>query len=134
MNNVQKHNNHNVGQGHRRSFSAMAGQAIFPLVLILTAVFGLIAAAFAGAAYLQTLLSSQRAFAEQALQASASGVDDALLRIARDGNFLSVGYTLTVDGIDADVVVASGGSCASGQTCRTITSEATQRGVTRSIE
>jgi hypothetical protein len=110
------------------------GQAIFPLVLILTAVFGLIGAAFAGAAYLQSLLSSQRAFAEQALQAAASGVDDALLRIARNRDWTdNMGYTVSVDGIDADVTVTDTTGMGT-QLQRTIESTATQRGVTRGIE
>lgn len=115
--------------------SASSGQAIFPLVLVLSAVFGMIAVTFAGVAYLQSLLSSQRAFAEQALQAATSGVDDALLRIARDRTWTQTGpgYTLAVDGITSTIDVASTADCGSAQTCRTVTSEATHRGVTRTL-
>lgn len=107
------------------------GQAIFPLVLVLTVVFGLIGVTFAGTSYLQSLLSSQRAFAEQALQATASGIDDALLRIARDKNWVSAGYTIDVDGVIATVTVTE--SMPGGRTLKTIDSTATFHKVTRSL-
>ena len=126
-----------------RSRNAQRGQAIFPLVLILTAVFGLIGVTFAGVAYLQSLLSSQRAFAEVALQAAASGVDDALLRIARDSTYRTTAlmpptYDLDVDGVTATVAVndAAAGSCGtdSNLTCIDIDATASRRNVTRSLE
>lgn len=118
------------------------GQALLPMVLILTGVLGLLGVTFASIAYLQSLLSSQRAFAEFAYQAAASGIDDGLLRLARDKDYLAtMGYTLSV-GTAPTVVVATvtitstpgASGCSTMLTCRTINSEATYRRVVRTLE
>ncbi len=136
---------HNSGRLSAKTISrnSSTGQAIFPLVLILTAVFGLIGVTFAGVAYLQTLLSSQRAFAEQALQASASGIDDALLRLARNSAFYepAIDYDLDVANssttVTANITVDDAtGMCGTSSMlrCVEIYSTATRRNVTRSLE
>lgn len=141
---AQRHNSGRLS-AKTTSRNSSTGQAIFPLVLILTAVFGLIGVTFAGVAYLQTLLSSQRAFAEQALQASASGVDDALLRLARNSTFYRPGptaYALDVANssttvtanITVDDAVANACGAVSELNCVEIYSTATRRNVTRSLE
>lgn len=118
--------------------SRQTGQAIFPLVLILTAVFGLIGVTFAGITYMQSLLSSQRAYAEIALQAAASGADDALLRIARNSMYTAAGTTVNVDGVVATVDVtdsaAPGTDCGNPNLgCKIIDVEAEHRNVTRAL-
>ena len=68
---------------------------------------GLIGVTFAGAGYIQSLLAGQRAFAEQARQAAASGVNDALMRIVRDRTWTNAGgYQVTSNGATATVTVA----------------------------
>lgn len=118
--------------------SSQTGQAIFPMVLILTAVFGLLGVTFAGITYLQSLLSSQRAYAEIALQAAASGADDALLRVARNSAYTVVGATVDVDGVVATVdvtdSVAPGTDCGNPNLgCKIIDAEAEHRNVNRSL-
>ena len=114
-----------------------SGQAILPLILVLTGVLGLIGVTFAGITFLQSTLSAQRAFAERAYQAAESGVDDALLRLARNGSYTSAGYTVDVNGVTADVSVSDtpgASGCSTMLTCRTIDSEAAVRGVTRTMQ
>ncbi|MBI4134140.1 MAG: LamG domain-containing protein [Candidatus Terrybacteria bacterium] len=95
-----------IDSGYAKSGQALAGQAIFPLVLVLTLVLGLIGVTFAGAGYIQSLLAGQRAFAEQARQAAASGVNDALIRIVRDRTWTNAGgYNVTSNGATATVTV-----------------------------
>lgn len=86
--------------------SPQRGQALFPLVLVLTALLGLIGVTLAGAGYAQSVVAAQRAFAEQAKQAAQAGVDDALLRIARNPAWRNPGgYALNLNGVQAVVTV-----------------------------
>jgi hypothetical protein len=117
------------------------GQAILPLVLVLAVILGLIGITLAGTSYVQTLLSGQRTFAEQARQTAQSGINDALLRITRDKNWGTdsdpnatesnpATYTLTVGSFSSDVSVDRSLS-ANGRLVRTIVSSATVRNVQR---
>ena len=69
-------------------FHNARGQTLFSLIFILTVVFGLIGTTFAVSSYLQSILSAQRSFSEQAKEAASAGVEDALIRIVRDPNWL----------------------------------------------
>jgi type II secretory pathway component PulK len=119
------------------------GQAILPLVLVFVLVLGIIAATLAAAAFIQTQLSGQRAFVEQARQAAQGGVNDALIRIARDKTWTATtdispcsggtGYPVSSGNVTACVKVMDTSTISPPRTRRTIEATATVRNVTRKL-
>lgn len=113
---------------------ALAGQAVFPLVLGLSLFLGIISATVLGSAYLQSVLSGQNAFAQQALAAVQSGTNDALMRVARDKTWISAsGYNLVSGSATATITVTDTGGVGAVKQ-RTVTVSSTVRGVLRKLQ
>jgi len=84
------------------------GVTLLPLVIMIGLVIVELGVAMAFVVYLSNLSSYGTRLAQEALFGARSGIDDAILRIIRDKDFSSVGYSLTVGRVNVWVVVEQG--------------------------
>src|SRR3989344_6226404 len=85
----QSHSTSSLRASSGQAHSTDSGQALLPLVIVLVLLIGVLGATLAATGFLQTKLSGQRVSAEIARQAAYSGVNDALLRITRNKDWLN---------------------------------------------
>lgn len=81
---------------------------MLPLVLVVGTVMIEFGIALSFVIYMANLSSYGNRLSNEAFLAARSGVNDAILRIIRDKNFSSTGYSLTIGRGTATIVVESG--------------------------
>lgn len=86
-------------------YPSRRGMTALPTLLVLSSIIIEVAIAIALAAYLLSNVSSGARYGAEALAAANAGVSDATIRIARDKNYSSGGYTFSVGSSTTSVVV-----------------------------
>ena len=103
------------------------GVALLPMILVLFGLVMVVGVAIAGISVSENTISSTKDASDEALAIAESGIQDALMRLARDKDFTSAGYNLSVSGGTATIIVPSGSS-------KDITSSGTLNSKTRKIQ
>ena len=87
------------------------GVALLPMILVLFGLVMVVGVAIAGISVSENTISSTKDASDEALAIAESGIQDALMKLARDKDFTSVGgYNLSVSGGTATIIVPSGSS------------------------
>ena len=104
MNRNKKQNRERAGQAPHLCQNKGAGQAALPTVILIGAIIIELAIAAVFISYILSTIIYGEKISAQALVTAEAGIEDALLRIARDKNF-SLGYSITLSPGTADVNV-----------------------------
>ena len=86
------------------------GVALLPMILVLFGLVMVVGVAIAGISVSENTISSTKDASDEALAIAESGIQDALMKLARDKDFTSAGYNLSVSGGTATIIVPSGSS------------------------
>lgn len=81
------------------------GVAMLPMILALSFIILVVVLSLATIGYVETNIGSAQKKADEGFFVASAGVSDALIRIARDKNYSSSGYTLSVGNGSANIVV-----------------------------
>src|SRR3990170_8345911 len=103
------------------------GVALLPVILVLFGLVMVVGVAIAGISVSENTISSTKDASDEALAIAESGIQDALMKLARDKDFTSAGYNLSVSGGTATIIVPSGSP-------KDITSSGTLNNKTRKIQ
>jgi len=115
-------------QDTRYKIQDRRGVALLPVILVLFGLVMVVGVAIAGISVSENTISSTKDASDEALAIAESGIQDALMKLARDKDFTSVGgYNLSVSGGTATIIVPSGSS-------KDITSSGTLNSKTRKIQ
>src|SRR3989344_8944732 len=91
--------------------ASQRGVALLPVILVLFGLVMVVGVAIAGISVSENTISSTKDASDEALAIAESGIQDALMKLARDKDFTSVGgYNLSVSGGTATIIVPSGSS------------------------
>jgi len=107
--------------------ASQRGVALLPMILVLFGLVAVVGVAIAGISVSENTISSTKDASDKALAIAESGIQDALMKLARDKDFTSAGYNLSVSGGTATIIVPSGSS-------KDITSSGTLNSKTRKIQ
>lgn len=89
--------------------NSQSGVALLPVILVLFGLVAVVGIAIAAVSVSEGLISVTKDASDEAFVIAESGVQDALMKLARDKDFTSAGgYTLSVSGGTATIVVPSG--------------------------
>jgi len=97
-------------QDTRYKIQDRRGVALLPVILVLFGLVMVVGVAIAGISVSENTISSTKDASDEALAIAESGIQDALMRLARDKDFTSAGYNLSVSGGTATIIVPSGSS------------------------
>ena len=114
-------------QDTRYKIQDRRGVALLPVILVLFGLVMVVGVAIAGISVSENTISSTKDASDEALAIAESGIQDALMKLARDKDFTSAGYNLSVSGGTATIIVPSGSS-------KDITSSGTLNSKTRKIQ
>lgn len=103
------------------------GIAALPTIVVISVIVLLIAVALISSGLIENAISFGHYQSQQAYIAADLGVQDAIVRISRNKNFTSAGYTITAGGGTATVSI-------SGTTPKTIISEGIYSNKTRKLQ
>ena len=117
----------NMIQDSRFKIQDERGVALLPVILVLFGLVMVVGVAIAGISVSENTISSTKDASDEALAIAESGIQDALMKLARDKDFTSAGYNLSVSGGTATIIVPSGSS-------KDITSSADLNGKKRKIQ
>lgn len=81
------------------------GVALLPMILALSFIILVVVVSLASLSFVEINIGTAQKKADEAFFVANAGVSDAIIRIARNKNYSSVGYNLTVGNGTANVVV-----------------------------
>lgn len=99
----------------KRFFTKEKGMTMLPLVLVVGTVMIEFGIALTFVIYMSNLSSYGNRLSEEAFLAARSGVNDAILKLIRDKDFSTTGYSLTVGIRGSSMVVVENGQPNSDQ-------------------
>lgn len=111
----------------RTGFSSQSGVALLPIILVLFGLVAVVGVALASISISEFTISSTKDSSDEALIIAQSGLEDVLMKIARNKDFTSTGYSLSVSGGNATIVV-------SGTSRKTISSAGALNNKSRKIQ
>ncbi|TAN58383.1 hypothetical protein EPN15_01250 [Patescibacteria group bacterium] len=104
------------------------GVALLPMILVLFGLVMVVGVAIAGISVSENTISSTKDASDEALAIAESGIQDALMKLSRNMDFVSAGYNLSVSDGTATIIVPFGGFP------KNITSSGTLNSKTRKIQ
>ncbi|RME59532.1 hypothetical protein D6779_04145 [Candidatus Parcubacteria bacterium] len=102
--------NRNRGAGNKKVRNLRRGQGALAFTFLVGSIALVVAVtlAFLAASFATTSFGFQAA--NRAFSAAQSGAEDGILHLVRDSQFSHSGYTVTIDGVDVQVVVENDGN------------------------